>query len=200
MSIPFVVAISIVSFIATNLENQLILLAYLHHPQYPVRAISVGYVGATGLILSASYGLSQMTQVMPSSSIHYLGILPICLGGWELLKLILGSKDPCSETEYKTEKVSTSHRAISVGAATMASGGDTLVVFTSLFADTRYSADLVIVSTGIGMALLWIALARWLLGHVWISTQLNRFGHLLLPLFLIGIGVYIWMDTPGDIN
>jgi cadmium resistance protein CadD (predicted permease) len=86
------ILVSVIAFLATNLENQLILLAYLHHPRYSVQAILAGYVGATGLILLASYGFSRLVQLLPKHSIHYLGLLPITLGIWELLKLLFSSK------------------------------------------------------------------------------------------------------------
>ena len=199
-AILLTILVSALAFWATNLENQLILLAYLHYPQYSIESVSFGYVISTGLILAGSYGVSQVTLVMPKNWIHYLGFLPILLGVWELLKLRYRPQESQQEIVLNAEKIRASRAMMVVGTVTLASGGDSFVVFTSLFADTRYSADLVIFLTSIGMAISWVALARWLSGYVWISTQLQRFRSLLLPILLILVGGFILMDTPADVD
>ena len=194
------ILVSVISFLATNQENLFILLAYFHHPQYSFRAISMGYVAITGLILLTSYGFSQIAQVMPSFSIHYLGFLPIILGTWELLKLLRKSQNYQSEAAVPSGMINSFNGAINVGIATLASSGDSLVVYTSLFADTQYSADSIILFTGIGISMLWVTFAGRLSRHPWISAQLHRWGDYLLPFFLIAVGLFILMDTPVDVD
>jgi len=161
---PLVLAavVSAGSFLATNLENLFILLAYAHHPRYPMRAIAIGYVGAIGLILLASHALSQPAQAMPAPSIHYLGLLPVALGVWELLKQLFRSEASHAEIGIPPREQRTLYRAIAVGATTLTSGSDSLIVFATLFADTHYSADFAILGAGVAMAFLWIALVQWL--------------------------------------
>lgn len=192
--------VSVVAFLATNLENQLILLAYLNHPQYSAQAVSAGYAGATGVILMASYSFSQLIQWLPQNSIHYLGFLPILLGIWELLKLAFKSADSSPSINVTAKDGKTLQKITAVGIATLASGGDSLAVFIPLFADSQPAASLIIILTGIGMALLWVKLAEVLSGNAWLSAQLTRYGHILLPLLLIAIGLFILMDTPIDID
>ena len=137
---------------------------------------------------------------MPSFSIHYLGFLPIILGTWEFLKLIRKSQNYQSEAAVTSEMINSFNGAMNVGIATLASSGDSLVVYTSLFADTQYSADLVILFTGIGISVLWVTFAGRLSRHPWISAQLHRWGDYLLPFFLIAVGLFILMDTPVDVD
>ncbi|MGK7928688.1 MAG: cadmium resistance transporter [Spirulina sp.] len=194
------ILVAVLAFCATNLENLFIVLAYLHHSQYSFWPVSVGYVGAIGGILLGSYGLSQVTLVMPSDRIHYLGLLPIALGIWEFLKLRHRLQNTQPDIPLSIKKVRDSQVMMRVGTVTLVSGLDSLVVFASLFADTRYSADLVIFLTGIGMAVCWVTLAQWLSGYRWISAQLKRFGDVLLPVLLILVGLFILMDTPIDLD
>jgi cadmium resistance protein CadD (predicted permease) len=135
---------------------------------------------------------------MPTVTIHYLGILPISLGIWEFLKVVRSSHGESAALAVQSVEDRAWQRAIAIGLVTIASGGDSLVVFTSLFADTRYSADFVILATAAGMAILWVVLAQGLLGFPWLVRHLNRLGGYLLPFLLICVGVFILMDTPVD--
>lgn len=192
--------VSAIAFLATNLENQLILLAYLNHPRYSFPAVSAGYVGATALILLVSYGFSRLTQLVPTSSIHYLGFLPIWLGVWEFFKLVVKSETSSIAPHLAIKDGKMVQKVAAVGTATLASGGDSLAVFIPLFSDAQHTSDLVMILTGIGMAFLWVKVAEGLSRNAWLSAQMTRYGHVLLPLLLIAIGLYILMDTPIDID
>lgn len=197
------IGVSVLAFIATNLENLVILLTFLYQPHYPFPSILVGYVGATALILVVAYSTSQLTQLLPHNWIHYLGILPISLGIWELIGPCFRSQSQGEnhpETDLFSQQENSLHRWISVGLVTLGSGGDSLIVFGSLFSDSQFEADGVIIVTSLLMSLLWIGMARWLLRYPLISQQLNRWGNKVLPLLLIGIGIFILMDTPGDLD
>ena len=191
--------VSALVFWATNLENQFILLAYFNHPQYSFRSVSIGYLASTGLILSGSYGASQVALAMSNTWIYFLGFMLILLRIWELLKLKYRAQVSQQKIVLRSDKILASRAMILVGAVTLASGEDSFVVFTSLFADTQYSADLVIFLTSLGMAVCWVALAQFLSGYEWISIKLQRFGSVLLPVLLILVGGFIVMDIPVDI-
>ena len=81
----------------------------------------------------------------------------------------------------------------------LSNGSDTLAVLLTLFAETPEPLTYVLATTVVVAAFLGFALARWIAGHAWIAARIERLERWLVPLLLIGLGVYILMDTGTDV-
>jgi cadmium resistance protein CadD (predicted permease) len=88
---------------------------------------------------------------------------------------------------------------VAVAGVTLAASGDSLAAYAALFADT---ATLLVPWSVLGIGLgatAWSVLAVRLSGRPAVRSAVDRTGPVLLPLVLIGIGLYILGDTPTDV-
>jgi cadmium resistance protein CadD (predicted permease) len=84
---------------------------------------------------------------------------------------------------------------IQVAAVTIANGGDNIGIYLPFFA--RQSGPSLGLTLVIFLALvaLWCALARWLIQHPQMEQWIQRYGNRLIPIGLIGLGLYIWIEN-----
>ena len=81
----------------------------------------------------------------------------------------------------------------------LASSGDTFAALFALFTDTVDLYTIVMLGTVAAAALAWCGLAAWLFSHPPLEKLLSRLAHYVLPFLLIGIGVYILLDSGTDV-
>jgi cadmium resistance protein CadD (predicted permease) len=84
--------------------------------------------------------------------------------------------------------------SVFVATVTIANGGDNLGAYIPLFAR---SPELIAVFAMVfaAMTALWCALGYWLVRHPIAGAGLRRYGHVLLPLVLISLGLVILNDA-----
>jgi cadmium resistance protein CadD (predicted permease) len=109
-----------------------------------------------------------------------LGFAPIIIGIGRLLRL------------GKTEQGQpTAAGIIQVATITIVNGGDNIAAYTPIFAtegSLEMSATLAIFAV---LTLVWCFAALGLVRHTALGKPLRRYGHVLLPFILIGLGVLI---------
>jgi cadmium resistance protein CadD (predicted permease) len=79
---------------------------------------------------------------------------------------------------------------------TFSNGGDNIGVYTPLFA--KYSSAFevaTLVSVFMAMTAVWCAIGYYLVNHPLFEKYMRRFGRVVLPFVLIGLGVYIIAET-----
>ncbi len=104
--------------------------------------------------------------------------------------------------EVRPEDLTASQRAsgfFSVLLTMLANSSDSLLVVVAVLGDTRSRLDTYVIGTLVAMAVLWAVIAGWVSLHPRLQAPLRGFARYGLPVLLVGIGVYILMDTPTDV-
>jgi cadmium resistance protein CadD (predicted permease) len=190
---------AIVVFVVTNIDD-ILLLAALFGGALLARAVVAGQFAGIAVLTAVSVGAAYAATAVPGGWIRWLGLLPIALGLWLLVRLwrdrgARADDDDDVATERRLE--STLHsQVVAVAAITIANGGDNLSVYIPLFAsDVSVIPLYVVVFTALTGLWCWLgwALVRNPVG----GAVMARWGHILLPFVLIAIGVKI--VSPGNI-
>jgi cadmium resistance protein CadD (predicted permease) len=197
-------ALGFVAFAATSVDNLLLLVGFLGNPAWTRRVVSQAYIGTIGAVVLLAVLLSKLARLGPleGRGLVLLGFLPIGLGLYLGIQLLIPSaksrRDRREEDLSRTMEIRTG--AAAVASVTLAASGDSLAAYTALFADT---ADMLLPASVVGIlfgALTWTAVAGQVLRRDGIRRQIERFAPVLLPIVLIGLGLYILGDTPTDVT
>ena len=185
-----IIIISASAFIASNLDDLFLLAAFFSHPDLKAKNVVAGqYLGFLTLLLISS--LAYFTQIIiPISWISLLGILPIIIGVKHLIDFKM--KETQDKKQYNAPKNEFNGRKIfSVASITSANGGDNLGVYIPLFASIKSSYILVVIGTFLFLVGLWCLFGLLLTNNRIIGDKIKHYGHMILPIILIVIGLII---------
>lgn len=183
-------------FAVTNVDDLLLLAVYFGQAAGRRAAywrIVIGQYAGFLAILAVSVLGALGAGLLPEAVIPYLGLLPLLLGlraGWTVWRQ---HHEP--DGERAEEPAGTTGPGMwQVAAVTLANGGDNIGVYVPVFTVAGIGGMTVYASVfliGVG---LWCA-AGWLLAtRPLVAKALSRWGHLILPVVLIGIGLLILIE------
>ncbi len=191
---------AVVTFAATNIDDIVILMLFFSQTSaaFRRRHIVVGqYLGFAALVAVSLVGFVS-SFLVPRPWIGLLGLAPILLG---LRKLIQRADDTKAETDLgggrpaaRAPRLLERH-TFSVAAVTIANGGDNIGIYVPLFASTTVAGLVVILVIFFLMVGVWCVLGYSLTRQPEVARVLTRYGHVLVPLVLIGLGVYILIES-----
>jgi len=187
-----IVALTAITFVATNLDNLGLLVILIAEESYSAREVAWGYLLSALIVFAAAWLVAEAVELTPERHLGYLGFVPIGLGLYRAWELTRGQP---TDTSIRASSAG----MIAVTLLMLAQSADTLAVYVSLFADTSENLEMAMLITFSACAVGWVVLARWLAGHRLIAEPLERWGRYLLPVLLIIIGVLILLDTPTDV-
>ena len=188
------VGVGLAAFASTNTDNLLLIAVLLGRKAQRPSAVLIGYVGAVVTIAALGLAAARLADAVPSGVLGYLGIVPLSMGLVRLQRSLRGGGSS-SEGSARPTGVG----ALAVAAVMLSNGSDTLAVLLPLFAETPEPLTYVLAATVVVATFIWFALARWVAGHAWVAARLESVERWLVPLVLIGLGVYIMMDTGTDV-
>ena len=190
----------ITAFIATNLDDILILLLFFSQVDASFRhrhIVSGQYLGFGALVLVSLPGFFG-GLMFPQDWVGLLGIAPIAIG----LNGLLAPNSDESEIEVdptssprSTLAIVLSPQTCSIAAVTFANGGDNVGIYVPLFANCTWDSLLVVLSVFFSMVGVWCYAAYQLTRIPAIAETLSRYGNLLVPFVLIGLGTLILIDS-----
>ncbi len=185
------------SFVATNLDNLLLLVALQgSHPGRRL-AVQLGFLSAAVLLLLfAALGL-LLGQVLDPAWLGYLGLVPLLLG-CRMLYLAWSSKHRPADTVQSLSAFGGSSVWLATLALMLSNSGDSLAVLLPLLAETGKPAHWLLMLSYLLMALLWSGLSLLLVSHRGMLSYIERYGEKLVPWIMIGVGCYILLDTSTD--
>jgi cadmium resistance protein CadD (predicted permease) len=189
------VGIGATAFVATNIDDLLILIAFFANSRYPLRQIVLGQYAGIGVLLALGIVGSLITVIVPNNLIGLIGIFPIVIGIKELLELLKNGDNEKSAKQLSQSRLTEYLPFLTVAAVTF-SGGEEIGVYTSVFAIYHAISEItlillvVIVLTG-----LWCAVAHHLVNHPLIASRVKLIGTAALPFVLIGLGLYILAEA-----
>ncbi|MBD2165970.1 cadmium resistance transporter [Calothrix membranacea FACHB-236] len=191
----------ITAFVATNLDDLVILtlLFAQANATFRHRHIVIGqYLGFCTLVIASLFGFLG-GLILPSHWIGLLGLVPITIG---FNRLINTDNDESSDTESGLEFSNSSifssflsPQAYSVAAITIANGSDNVGIYMPLFANSAISELLVIIAVFLLLVGVWCYVTYKLTCQSAIATLLTRYGNNFVPFVLIGLGVFIILDS-----
>jgi cadmium resistance protein CadD (predicted permease) len=171
----------------TNIDDLLILSIYFAMPRVNVLRVVVGqYAGILSLIIISLVGLIAGALLDPSY-IAWLGLLPLFIGLKGLYENSKNRKQGESGAEDQPMPVS----VLGVAAVTIANGGDNIGVYAPLFARAGLQMTFIYVIVFLIMTAVWCALGLYFVRHKLVRSVFERYGKLILPYFLVLLGVWI---------
>jgi len=186
--------VAVLAYAATNLDNLLLLVAVATRPAQPYASIVGGVVLATATLLALCGVASLAADFAPERWIGYLGVVPIAMGLRELLGWIRAR--PGREAVPAGAPVV---RAPWVAGLMLANSADSLGVLVPLFAETRDALLPMLAAALLSASLLGCALGYWITTHERIGDLVRRVGPRIVPFVLIGVGLYVLLDTRSDV-
>jgi cadmium resistance protein CadD (predicted permease) len=179
------IGLSVAVFAATNVDDIFLLLGFFADPRFRAGRVAVGQFVGIGALVAASVTASLISLVLPPAYVGLLGLLPILVG---VKRLFDTGTDAVPAPEARGDTLG---QVASVAAVTIANGGDNIGVYTPWFAISTAGQIGVIVVVFAAMTGLWLAAGHWLVNHRTVGAPIRRYGHLVLPFVLIGLGVAI---------
>lgn len=199
----FITAIptGITAFTATNLDDLAILTLLFSqvNATFRRRHIVMGqYLGFSALVVASLAGFLG-GLVLPSHWIGLLGFAPMAVG---LNSLLNPDSDSPEEMQEETDLDKSfpfarflSPHTFSVASITIANGSDNISIYMPLFANSALESLLVIIGVFLSLVGVWCYATYKLASQPAVADVLTRYGNHLVPFVLIGLGVFIVLDS-----
>lgn len=196
-SLASMVGIAAVVYASANIDDLLILAVFFADSGVRVGSVVAGrFIGLAALVL-VSGAAALLALAIPAEWIALLGLVPLYLG-LRLLPALFPDRrdgqvhadDPGPVEVKDIPRRGFAAQASSIAGVTLANGGDNLGVYIPLFASTP-SAMVTYVIVFAVMTVVWCGLGYLVVNNPLIGSQIHRYGHLLLPVVLISLGLYI---------
>jgi cadmium resistance protein CadD (predicted permease) len=183
------------AFVATNIDDLLILIAFFANSRFPLSQIVLGQYAGMGALLAIGIVASLIALIMPNNLIGLIGIFPIVIGIKELLELLKNDDNEESAKQLSRSRLIAYLPFLTVAAVTF-SGGEEIGIYTSVFA-TYHEVSEIIIIVVVVMVLtgLWCGAAYHLVNRPLIALSIKRTGTVVLPFVLIGLGIYILAEA-----
>ncbi len=184
-------ATAAVAFAATNIDDIFVLMLFFAAVNRRLRRwhiVAGQYLGFACLVVLSLAGYFARF-VVPEEWIGLLGLLPIIIGIKKLWELKSGEHE-----EASVEKPA-AHALLTVAAVTFANGGDNLGIYTPLFASLNFVELVVTISIFFMLVAVWCFLGYIMCRHPAVSKVLDKYGHIIVPFVLIGLGLYIMIES-----
>ncbi|AKG20629.1 cadmium resistance transporter [Calothrix sp. 336/3] len=199
---------AVASFAATNLDDIIILMiffAQVNNSTFRHRHIIIGqYLGFCSIILASLPGFLG-GLIIDKKWIGILGFVPIIIGIHRLISPPDENEIQAVSTELDSQPIKTSVMSIftsifspqtyKVATITFANGGDNIGIYVPLFASSNLTNLGIILTIFFLMIAVWCCTAYQLTRHPTIAHLLTRYGHRLVPFVLIGLGIFILIDS-----
>ena len=189
---PGIIAEAAGLFAVTNLDDIVILSLFFAQgagEHGSARRVVVGQYLAFTAILAVAIGIAFGASFLPEEAIPYLGLIPITIGlrdAWKLWKNRQRGDE--GEQTHTTQGGPTVRK---VATTTFGNGGDNIGVYVPVFDTVGTSGTIVYAAVFLILVGVWCIAGRFFATRPIIARALSRWGHILLPVVLITIGLII---------
>lgn len=179
-------------FVATNLDDLFVLLGFFSDARYRPSHVVLGQFLGIGVLTAISLAAAFAAMSVPTEYVGLLGVLPVAFG----VGAVYRSLRRRGETAGDDDAGAPRRAAIAaVALVTLANGSDNLAVYVSVFAVQPAARLAVFCLVFAAMTALWCMGSHYLVSHPRAGALSRRFGPLLLPWALIGIGVHVLISS-----
>ncbi|MCZ4511430.1 cadmium resistance transporter [Streptomyces sp. ActVer] len=181
-------------FAVTNIDDILVLALFFAQGaghRGSTRRIVLGQYLGFAAILAVAVAAALGATFLPEPVVPYLGLLP----------LALGLKAAWQAWEHRGENGGDEDRAqaggptsMAVAAVTFANGGDNIGVYVPVFATAGIGGMSVYAVVFLILVAVWCFAGRFFATRPVLAKVLARWGHILLPVVLVAIGLLILIE------
>ncbi|MEU5113631.1 cadmium resistance transporter [Streptomyces longwoodensis] len=183
-------------FAVTNIDDLVVLALFFaqgsDHRGSARRVVLGQYLGFAA-ILAVAVAAAFGATFLPEAALPYLGLLPLTLGlkaGWRAWR---DRRDGGTEEEDERSGAG-GPGPLGVAAVTFANGGDNIGVYVPVFATAGIGGMSVYAVVFLALVGVWCAAGRYFATRPVVAAALARWGHVLLPLVLVAIGLLILVE------
>jgi cadmium resistance protein CadD (predicted permease) len=178
------------AFVASNIDDTFMLMLLFSSANLLARDVTIGQFLGIALLVIVSTSAALLILVMPLFIIGLMGFIPIGIGVKRLIQ-----HQEISKTNNQNKKIA-SLSFLSVAGITVANGGDDIGVFTPLFAKYNTSFEVtILVILFMLLTGVWCFLTYYFIRRPLMASRMNYLSQIISPFVLIGIGVYILLDS-----
>lgn len=190
---------AIITFIATNIDDIFLLMMFFSQTDHLFRRrhVVVGqYLGFVALVAISLLGFAGRF-IMPQEFIGLLGLAPIAIGVRKLFEKEreIGPGDLSGQKTPSLLGVFLHPKTYSVAAVTFANGGDNIGIYAPLFASLDWPGLILTVIVFLSLVMVWCVLALRLTHQKHVAQALSRYGHWIVSIVLIGLGIFILLEN-----
>jgi cadmium resistance protein CadD (predicted permease) len=192
---PLLTAIS--TFAITNIDDLFILVTFFAEATTgktltPLTIVAGQYVGFSIVLAISMIGFG-IAVVLPTEPIGFLGLLPILLGFWGVLDLLLRTEEEDDDNDGVEVGVGLGGwRAISkVAAVTLVNGGDNMGTYIPLFAQASKGDIAVYLAVYYVLLGVWCAVAWLVMQQKDVLRVVERYASRVVPVLYMVLGVGI---------
>lgn len=187
-----VLGVGVAVFIATNVDDIVLIAAFFADPRLRARAVVWGQFAGIGLLVATSAVTAHAALVVPPGYVALLGLIPLGLGLkalWEWRRD--DDDDPAAELRVEGRTLG---QFMAVTGVTIANGGDNIGAYIPLFAKDPswipvYAVVFLLLTGALCLA------GHQMVLHRTLGPLLRHHGRVLLPVVLIGLGLWILWDA-----
>jgi cadmium resistance protein CadD (predicted permease) len=160
---------------------------------FPARQVTLGQFIGIGVLVAISILGSLIALVVPIYVIGLLGLVPIAIG---IKNLVEVRNNDRNSTQADPKKKNSNLAFLTIAAVTISNGGDNIGVYVPLFSK-YHTIDQISLFTSvfIAMTAVWCITSYYLVNHPVLASRIRNIGTIIMPFVLIGLGVYILMDS-----
>jgi cadmium resistance protein CadD (predicted permease) len=180
-------------FAVTNIDDILVLALFFAQGagiRGAARRVAAGQYLGFAAILVVAVAAAFGATFLPERAVPYLGLLPLALG----IRAAVRAWRHRGDDEQETQTGRGGPRMLEVAAVTFANGGDNIGVYVPVFATAGLGGMSVYLGVFLLLVGVWLAAGRYFATRPVIARALSRWGHVLLPVVLIGIGLLILVE------
>ncbi len=195
-------------FVLTNIDGFVIIVLFFGQAigRDSVTRVVIGtYLGFTAILAISLLGAFGV-RLLPESAIPYFGLLPLTLGmfiawnGWRRHRALaatnatLATEGPGTARTLDTGHVTAGTGVFVVAAVTLSDGGDNISAYIPVFSTAGAGEVLVYVAVFFVLLAVWCAAGHFFARRHMIADALSRWGSMVLPVVLIGVGLTILVE------
>ena len=192
-----IIPIAAVAFIATNLDNLLLLVSLLARYRQQIPNVIAGYFSCMLILGALGFAIGAAANLAPVEYLGLLGIAPITIGTIELVRMRQHKVGVIEIEDKPFENMRTAFTATLF--IQLANGIDTVVTFGALFTDSTPAVDMLIIFTLAAMAVTFVFVALYAVRHPVFGEIMERYAYRVTPFILIAVGAYILVNTATDL-
>ena len=196
-SLIAIIPIAAGAYVATNLDNFILLVSLLARYRNHTPHVVVGYFACMLILGFVGYSIGVAANIVPVEYLGLLGFVPISIGAYELMQMRGGKATVALAEEKAVDGVKKVFLAALI--SQLSNGADTVVVFGVLFTDSNAPADILIILTLVAMAVIFVLVGIYAVRHPALSKWIERYAYRAMPFVLIIVGIYILANTVTDI-
>lgn len=189
------VAQAVGMFAVTNVDDILLLALFFGQAggdrARAGRIVAGQYLGFSAILIASVVGALGAT-LLPESAIPYLGLIPLLLGLRAAWAAWRDHREGRNQDLRLARPAGAEAPGITqVAGVTLANGGDNIAVYVPVFAVAGPGGMAVYVTAFLIGVAVWCAAGWYFATRPVIARALSRWGHILMPVVLIGIGALI---------